>query len=123
MLDDKAKDMIAQFDGIPFGNDKVNGELTVSENIADAGGISCALEALKNTGSFNLEEFFYNWAKVWCRKARPEYVNLLLKTDVHAPGELRANVQVKNLKEFYETFDVKEKDNMYLPEDKRVSIW
>lgn len=123
IFDEKAKDMIAQFDGIKFGDGVVDGTLTVSENIADAGGLSCALESLKNTEVYNLEEFFINWAKVWCRKAKAEYVNLLLKTDVHAPGELRANIQVKNLKEFYETFDVKEDDEMYLAEDKRVSIW
>lgn len=122
-FDELAKDMINQFEGIPFGSSKVNGTLTVSENIADAGGLSCALEALKNTGEYNLKEFFVNWAKVWCMKAKEQYIDLLLSIDVHAPAKLRANMQVKNLQEFYDTFDVKEGDPMYLAEDKRVNIW
>lgn len=123
VFDNKAKDMINQFDGIPFGSSKVNGKLTVSENIADAGGLSCSLEALKRTGDFNLEEFFVNFAKIWCMKAKPEYIDLLLSVDVHAPGRLRATIQPKNLEEFYETFDIIEGDKMYLAPEKRVSIW
>ncbi len=123
IFDNKAKAMIDQFDGIPFGNSKVNGELTVAENIADAGGLSCSLEALKNTGEVNLEEFFINFAKIWCMKAKEEYTDLLLSVDVHAPAKLRANIQPRNLKEFYEAFDIKEEDEMYLSPEKRVNIW
>lgn len=122
-FDNLAKGMIELFDGIPYASGKVNGKLTVSENIADAGGLSCALEALKNTGEYNLEEFFFNWARVWQKKAKIEYEDLLLNTDVHAPGELRANVQPKNLQEFYDTFDIKEEDKMYLDKNKRINIW
>lgn len=118
-----AKAMIDQFEGIPFASGNVNGTLTVSENIADAGGLSCSLEALKRNSDYSLEEFFINYAKIWCRKAKLEYKDLLLKTDVHAPAELRVNVQVKNLAEFYEAFDIKEEDKMYLEKDKRVNIW
>ncbi|WP_068448878.1 M13 family metallopeptidase [Caviibacter abscessus] len=122
-FDNLAKNMIAQFDGLDFAGHKVNGTLTVSENIADAGGLSCSLEALKNHKEYNLEEFFINFAKIWCRKARQQYMELLLKTDVHAPGELRANIQPRNLDDFYETFGVKEGDKMFMPKDKRVNIW
>lgn len=122
-FDNLAKDMIAQFDGLDFAGHKVNGTLTVSENIADAGGLSCSLEALKNHDNYNLEEFFINFAKIWCRKARQQYIELLLKTDVHAPGELRANIQPRNLEDFYETFGVKEGDKMFMPKEKRVNIW
>lgn len=85
--------------------------------------LSCSLEALKRNSDYSLEEFFINYAKIWCRKAKLEYKDLLLKTDVHAPAELRVNVQVKNLAEFYEAFDIKEEDKMYLEKDKRVNIW
>lgn len=122
-FDEKAKAMIDLFDGIPFGNSHVNGTLTVSENIADAGGLSCSLEALAGTGEANYEEFFINHAKIWCRKVKPELVDLLLSIDVHAPAELRTNIQPRNLKEFYETFNVVEGDGMYLAPEKRVNIW
>ena len=122
-FDNLAKDMIDQFDGIEFNGGKVNGKLTVSENIADAGGLSCSLEALKNSGEYDIQEFFINFARVWCRKAKKQYIDLLLKTDVHAPGELRANIQPRNLEDFYKAFDIKEGDKMFMPVDKRVNIW
>ncbi len=56
-----AQEMIKEFDGLQFAEGTVNGTLTVSENIADAGGLSCALEAAKKEDQNNLEAFFYNW--------------------------------------------------------------
>ncbi|WP_277287334.1 M13 family metallopeptidase [Sneathia sanguinegens] len=123
IFDNKAKAMIELFDGIAFGKGKINGKLTVSENIADAGGLSCALEALKNSGENNYQDFFINWARIWRIKARPEYMDMVIKIDVHAPGELRANIQPRNLDEFYKAFDIKETDKMYLEPKKRVNIW
>lgn len=118
-----AKEMIDEFDGIPFAGGTVNGTLTVSENIADAGGLSCALEAAKKEKDVSLEDFFINWAKIWRTKAREQYQQLLLSVDVHAPAKLRANVQVKNLDDFYTTFGISENDEMYLDPEKRVHIW
>lgn len=118
-----ADQMIAEFDGLEIAGGKVNGKLTVSENIADAGGLSCALEAAKKDENADLSGFFINWATIWRMKARPEYTQLLLSIDVHAPNQLRANVQVKNLADFYQTFDIQPTDAMYLPPEKRVSIW
>ncbi len=115
--------MIDEFDGLPFAGQKVNGKLTVSENIADGGGLSCALSAAKKEDDVDLKAFFINWARIWRMKATTQYMQLLLSVDVHAPNKLRANVQVKNLADFYSTFDIKEGDGMYLPEDKRVNIW
>ncbi|VWL85811.1 M13 family metallopeptidase [Oceanivirga miroungae] len=123
VFDEKAKKMIEQFDGIKFGSSSVNGTLTVSENIADAGGLSCSLEALKRSKDFDVKEFFINFARIWCMKAREEYIDLLLSIDVHAPARLRANEQPKNLDEFYEAFDIKEGDKMFMPKEKRVNIW
>ncbi|MGF2942496.1 M13 family metallopeptidase [Enterococcus xiangfangensis] len=118
-----ADQMIAEFDGLGIAGGKVNGKLTVSENIADAGGLSCALEAAKKDPNADLAGFFINWATIWRMKARQEYTQLLLSVDVHAPNKLRANVQVKNLAEFYQTFGIKPADTMYLAPEKRVSIW
>ncbi|MGG5369869.1 M13 family metallopeptidase [Enterococcus sp. AZ196] len=118
-----ADQMIAEFDGLEIAGGRVNGKLTVSENIADAGGLSCALEAAKKDKDVDLEGFFINWATIWRMKARQEYTQLLLSIDVHAPNKLRANVQVQNLTEFYQTFDIQSTDPMYLTPEKRVSIW
>ncbi len=115
--------MIAQFDQIPFGNGKVNGTLTVSENIADAGGLSCALEAAQLEDDYNGRELFENWARVWRHKAQDQYTDLLLAVDVHGPNKLRANIQVKNFEAFHKLYNITKEDEMYLTPEKRISIW
>ena len=118
-----AQKMIEEFDGIPFAGQKVNGKLTVSENIADAGGLSCALEAAKTEADFNAQEFFINWATIWRMKATEQYMQLLISIDVHAPQKLRANIQAENLDDFYTAFDIKPGDEMYRAPEDRVHIW
>lgn len=115
--------MIAEFDGLPYAGGTVNGTLTVSENIADAGGLSCALAAAKKEKEVSLEDFFTNWAKIWRSKARPQYEQLLLAIDVHAPAKLRGNIQLQNIDDFYTTYQIGEQDGMYLAPEKRVHIW
>lgn len=117
------QDMIKQFDGIPFHGGKVNGELTVSENIADNGGVGVTLEIMHTLKDADFKAFFMNWARVWCMKAKEEYIQLLLANDVHSPAVLRANMAPRNFNEWYEAFDVTEKDQMYIAPDKRISIW
>jgi len=119
----KSQDMIDLFDGLDTGIGQCNGELTVSENIADSGGLRCALEASKKREGHDLEGFFINWASVWRQKASKEYSELLLRVDVHGPSILRANMQLSNLPEFQEFYKITKEDKMYLAKDKMVSIW
>ena len=118
-----AQKMIAEFDGLPIAGQKVNGKLTVSENIADGGGLSCALEAAKEEDDFNAQEFFINWATIWRMKATQQYEQLLLSIDVHAPQKLRANVQAQNQADFYTAFGIQPGDQMYKAPEDRVNIW
>lgn len=120
---DLAQNMIDEFDGLPFAGQKVNGKLTVSENIADGGGLSCALEAAKGEPDVDLKAFFINWAAIWRSKATKEREQLLLSIDVHSPAKLRANVQAQNLDDFFNTFDITEGDAMYKTPADRVKIW
>lgn len=115
--------MINQFDGIKYANGKVNGKLVVSENIADVGGMRCAIEAAKLSDHYSSREFFIQWAKSWRYKATKEYNEDLLATDVHAPQPLRANVISQDMDEFYPAFQVTKNDGMWLEPDKRVNIW
>lgn len=120
----KTEEMVQLFDGIEIYDKKVNGKMTVSENIADAGGLSASLEALIKTDStVDKKEFFESWAKIWAQKERLQYAQLLLDVDTHSPNELRVNVQLKNMDAFYQTYPINESDAMYLPEEKRVTIW
>lgn len=121
---EKTNLMVEQFDGLELPEGKVNGKLSVSENIADNGGIASSLESLKRVKpDADLKLFFINYARIWCQKSRPEFVKLLLTIDVHGPSYYRANMQVKNFNEFYEAFSVKETDKMYLEPNKRLIIW
>ena len=116
--------MTAEFDGLPLAGETVNGKLSVSENIADNGGIASSLESLKRIKpDCNLKLFFFNYARIWCQKSRPEYTKLLLTVDVHGPSYYRANMQVRNFEEFYDTFNIKSTDKMYLAPEKRLVIW
>jgi putative endopeptidase len=120
---ERTRAMTELFDGIPFANGKIDGELTVAENVSDAGGLSCALEILKKQPGADLNEFFEGWATIWRMKATPELEQLLLTMDTHAPGKLRTNVQAQNLDDFYEVYDVQKEDEMYLDPQKRVKVW
>lgn len=115
--------VVEQFDGIDFAGGKTNGKLTVSENVADLGGLAAALEAAKKDADFSAEDYFTNFATIWRMKAREEYLQLLLSVDVHAPGKLRTNVQLPNFDDFFTTFDVKEGDGMWREPADRVVIW
>ena len=115
--------MIDQFDGIEFHGGKVNGELVVSENIADNGGMGVTLEIMHTLDDPDFRAYFKNWARVWCMKAKEEYIQLLLANDVHSPAVLRANMPPRNFSEWYEAFGVTENDGMYIPPEKRISIW
>ncbi|MCR4578435.1 MAG: M13 family peptidase [Clostridiales bacterium] len=117
------KGMIEQFDGIEFHGGKVSGELTVSENIADNGGMGVTLEIMHTLPDPDYKAYFKNWARVWCLKAKDEYIKLLLASDVHSPNVLRANMMPRNFSEWYEAFGVTENDGMYIAPGKRISIW
>ena len=119
----KVNAMVKQFDGIELPWGTVNGKFTVSENIADNGGVAVTLDVMSQTEGVSYEEYFTNWARVWCQKAKDEYRALLLQVDVHGPACLRCNMPPRNFPEWYETFKVKKTDEMYLAPSKRVVVW
>ncbi|KAI8608888.1 hypothetical protein BC830DRAFT_1209119 [Chytriomyces sp. MP71] len=109
----------------------LNPQLTMGENLADLGGISLSVQALlKRAGSrvqgesrrALLRIFFNSWANVWKTKASDAYLINMLATDPHSPAQVRGNL-VKNIDAFYEAYDVKEGDAMYLAPADRVVMW
>lgn len=120
----KIEHIIRLFDGREvISEQKCNGTLTASENIADCGGFQCAYEAASRRSDFNRRDFFESWARIWRFKSSDEYIKLLLSVDVHAPAKLRANVHLMNSAEFQEEFDITENDKMYLPKEEMLEIW
>ena len=124
-FDKRIKAFEDQWNGLEIYGTKVNGKLTVTENVADAGGLSSTLQVLKTEMTKpNLKDYFENYADIWKQKASLQYNKYTMVQDVHAPNELRVNQQLKNLPEFYEAYpQIKEGDDMYLAPSKRISLW
>lgn len=112
----------------------INGKYTLGENIGDLGGVLAAYDGLqmyfKDHGrpgeidGFTPEQrFFLSWATVWRTKMREEALRSRIKTDTHSPGMYRAYVPLQNIDAFYEAFDIKEGDSMYVAPKDRVQIW
>ncbi|MBF5042160.1 peptidase M13 [Aggregicoccus sp. 17bor-14] len=117
----------------PLDGMKVNGKLTLGENIGDLSGLTVAYKAYKLSlggkpapvidGFTGDQRFFLGWAQVWRGLYRDDALRQLLLTDSHSPGEFRVNGVVRNMPEFYEAFGVKQGDKVFLPADQRVKIW
>ena len=133
----RTKNLIEQYNALsPAQLDdshKVNGELTIGENIGDLGGLSIAYKAYMNSlggkepevidGYTGAQRLFLSWGQAWRGKGRDELVIQRLATDPHSPQEFRCNQIVRNLDAFYEAFDVKPGDKLWLEESQRVTIW
>jgi putative endopeptidase len=116
-----------------FPDLKVNGEFTLGENIGDLGGLTIALRAYKMSlngkeapvmeGFTGVQRVFIGWAQVWLSKDREEALRNQVASDPHSPAEFRVNGIVRNIPEWYEAFNVKPGDALYLAPEKRVKIW
>ena len=126
--------LVEQYNGfevLPEVN--VNGEFTLGENIGDLGGLSIALKAYKMSlgeeeapvrdGFTGDQRVFIGYAQAWRNKMRDEALRVQINTDPHSPADLRVNGIVRNVPEFYNAFDVKETDSLYLAPEERVKIW
>jgi putative endopeptidase len=112
----------------------INGAFTLGENIGDLGGVLAAYDALQlsfeqngrqqDIDGFTPEQrFFMSWATVWRTKMRDDALKTRIKTDPHSPGMNRAVQPLLNIDAFYEAFNVKEGDSMYIAPEERVRIW
>ncbi|WP_299833659.1 M13 family metallopeptidase [uncultured Tenacibaculum sp.] len=131
----EGKALIGQYDALVAIDDvHVNGTFTLGENIGDLGGVNAAYEGLqifleksgrpeKIDGFTPEQRFFLSWGTIWRTKARPEAIKNQIKTDPHSPGKFRAYVPLRNVDAFYDAFDIKEGDKMYLKPEDRVRIW
>ena len=139
-FEERTASLISQFNELspsqlPDEN-KVNGELTIGENIGDLGGLGIAYRAyllsLKDNGGSEpapidgltaKQRLFISWAQAWRTKGRDEMVLQRLATDPHSPPEFRCNQIVRNIDAFYEAFDLSPEDALWLDQSQRVSIW
>ena len=120
-----------EFEPVP-GN-FIDGNFTLGENIGDVGGLSLAYRAYKMSlngneapvidGLTGDQRFFLSWAQVWQRKYRDDALIQMLTSDPHSPSEFRVNGVVRNFDEWYDAFNVKPENELYLPPEDRVRIW
>ena len=130
----KSKALIELFRKQTVYGKHINGEKTLSENIADLGGVAIALEALKadmegrnvtdvDKRNAEFREFFYAFAVSWRTKYRPEKLKSSVDLDSHSPAFLRVNLVVSQINEFYDAFDIGPRAAMYIPPEERIVIF
>ena len=133
-FEQRTKALGAQYNAFcPLPGTCVNGSLTMGENIGDLSGISTAYTAYQLSlggkpapvidGLTGDQRFFLSWGQVWKGKYRDEALVNLIKTNPHSPSQYRANGPLRNFDPWYQAFDVKPGDAMYLAPDQRVRIW
>ena len=126
----KSKALVEQYDAFEPRNlpgERVNGALTVGENIGDLGGLTIAHKAyaIARDGAQDREDsrrLFMSWSYCWRTKRRKEQEQQYLTIDPHSPPEFRANI-VRNLDEFHEAFETSEGDGLWIDPADRVRIW
>ena len=110
-----------------------NGSFTLGENMADHGGLMVSLQAFKNAtkdaplaekdGFTPIQRFFLAYSNVWAQNIRDEEIRKRVQTDPHQLGKWRVNGQLPHIDDWYEAFGITENDPMFVPKDKRVTIW
>jgi putative endopeptidase len=126
--------LVAQYNSFKaFPDLNVNGAYTLGENIGDLGGLSIAIKAYKESlggkeapvmdGFTGMQRVFLGWGQVWGEKSREAALRSQIARDPHSPAKFRINGVVRNVPEFYEAFNVKPTDSLYLAPEKRVKIW
>ena len=133
-FDKRSQVMVKQYGGyVVMDTLKLNGQLTLGENIADLGGLTISYYAYKKSvngkegpaidGTTGDQRFFLGWSQVWARKYRDDELRRRIFVDPHSPSQYRVNGIVANMPEFYKAFDVKSSDPLYRADDIRVQIW
>jgi len=128
---DKLGAQYSAFEPLPGAH--VIGALTMGENIGDMGGLSLALDAYHTSlhgrpapiidGLTGDQRVFLGWAQVWREKIRDETLRQRLVVDPHSPAVYRVNGTIRNIAGWYDAFDVKPGDKLYVAPEDRVHIW
>ncbi len=120
------KDVINYYSNFknPYGH-KVNGELTLRENIADLGAVECitSIAKEKNANEKELKELYESFAKFWANEYNESISKKQILTDTHSPNNVRVNATLSSNDLFYKTYDINKNDKMFVSEEKRVKIW
>lgn len=134
-FNERSKLLVEQFGEYePLEGVRINGTISLGENIGDLGGVNVAYDGLQlhiakhgDPGlidGFNQDQrFFISWATIWRTKMRDEALRTHLATAPHSPGMFRAFGPLVNIDAFYNAFDITEEHRLYKPESERILIW
>ena len=133
-FDQRSKVLVDFFDNIVvIDSVQANGTYTLGENIADHGGLQISYNAFLKTkegqstekidGFTPQQRFFLSYATLWAGNVRDAEILRLTKIDPHSLGKWRVNAALPQIDAWYDAFNVKEGDAMFIPKDKRASIW
>ena len=118
-----------QFDNLSIEGTRLNGKLTLGENIADLGGVIISYNAMedymrdRDLTDDDRKSFFTSFAKIWKSKATAESIKLRASTDPHSPPIYRVNQILGNFKPFLDLYNIKSTDDMYVDDNERADIW
>ncbi len=123
-FEEKTDKLVAYYDSISVWDGfSCNGELVKGEACADMGAVAVLLRMASEDSDFDYQAFFEAYARVWACNITPEVANYFGMYDTHPLNYLRVNTVVAQFQEFYDAFDVKEGDGMYIAPEDRVKVW
>ncbi len=114
--------IVDYYDQYEISGIHINGDLTLMENIADLGAMTCVASALEGN-SQALDDAFRQLAFNWASKSTDTFMVYLLNTDTHSPNKVRVNAVLSSCDAFYEIYHIKKSDGMYTAPESRVGIW
>lgn len=119
----KTKDFIKYFGNYePIPGHKVDGELTLGENIADLGAVN-TITSMLGDDKEALKEMYKSYANLWASKASDDEIKDQLQSDEHSPNKIRVNAMLSSVDKFYEVFNIKPGDKMYVKPEDRVKMY
>ena len=133
LFKERTQQLVKLFNEFELRGHHINGELTLGENIADLGGLNIAWDAYqmtdeakanKNIDGFTpSQRFFISYGTIWRNNIRDKALERRIKEDVHSPAEARVNRTLGSMPHFYEAFDIKSENKMYIAPEERAAIW
>ena len=130
---ERTQKLVKLFNEFELRGNHINGELTLGENIADLGGLNIAWDAYQMTdeakanksidGFTPAQRFFISYGTIWRNNIRDKALERRIKEDVHSPAEARVNRTLGSMPHFYEAFDIKPNNKMYIAPKERATIW
>ena len=129
----RTQQLVKLFNEFELRGNHINGQLTLGENIADLGGLNIAWDAYQMTdeakanksidGFTPAQRFFISYGTIWRNNIRDKALERRIKEDVHSPAEARVNRALGSMPHFYEAFNIKPENKMYIAPDERAKIW